>query len=47
MAVYVAVVCFLVREGAEWLARNKKGISPHQELPPEAVKLISDYLKGR
>ena len=43
--VYVAVACFLMREGAEWLIKNKDGVSPHQALPPAAAALISDYLK--
>lgn len=44
---YVAVVCFLVREGADWHMKNRKGISPRQSLPPEAAALVSNYLKDQ
>ena len=43
--VYIAVACFLVREGADWLVKNKEGVSPHQALPPAAAGIISEYLK--
>ena len=43
--VYVAVACFLVREGADWLVKNKDGVSPHQDLPPAVAEHISEYLK--
>ena len=42
---YIAVACFLVREGADWLVKNKYGVSPHQALPPAMAVLISEYLK--
>ena len=42
---YIAVACFLVREGADWLVKNKDGVSPHQALPPVMAALISEYLK--
>ena len=42
---YIAVACFLVREGADWLVKNKEGVSPHQALPPAVAALISEYLK--
>ena len=42
---YIAVACFLVREGADWLVKNKEGVSPHQALPPVVAEHISEYLK--
>ena len=42
---YIAVACFLVREGADWLVKNNDGFSPHQALPPAMAALISEYLK--
>ena len=42
---YIAVACFLVREGADWNIKNKDGISPQQALPPEMAVLISEYLR--
>ena len=42
---YIAVACFLVREGADWLVKNKDGVSSHQALPPAVAALISEYLK--
>ena len=42
---YIAVACFLVREGADWNIKNKKGVSPRQALPPEMAVLISEYLR--
>ena len=42
---YIAVACFLMREGADWLVKNKEVVSPHQALPPAAAALISEYLK--
>ena len=44
---YVAVVCFLVREGADWDIEAKSGVCPHQALSPQAVTLISDYVKNQ
>ena len=38
---YIAVVCFLVHEGADW----HKGVSSRQALPPAAASLIDEYLK--
>ena len=42
---YIAVACFLVREGADWNTENKDGVSPRQALPPEMAVLISEYLR--
>ena len=42
---YIAVACFLVREGADWYIKNKNGVSPHQSLSPAMAVLISLYLK--
>ena len=42
---YIAVACFLVREGADWHVKNKDGVSPHQALSPAVAALISEYLK--
>ena len=42
---YIAVACFLVREGADWFIKNMDGVSPHQALPPAVAEHISKYLK--
>ena len=42
---YIAVACFLVREGADWYIKNKDGVSPHQALPPAMAALIAEYQK--
>ena len=42
---YIAVACFLVREGADWSIENKDDFSPRQALPPEMAALISEYLR--
>ena len=42
---YIAVACFLMREGADWLVKNKDGVSLHQVLPPVVAEHISKYLK--
>ena len=40
---YIAVVCFLVHEGAaDW---HIGGVSPRLALPPAAASLIAEYLK--
>ena len=39
--VYIAVAGFLMREGADWLVKNKEGVSPHQALPPVVAALIA------
>ena len=44
---YIAVACFLMREGADWHIKNKDGISPHKALPPGKAALIAEYLKGQ
>ena len=42
---YIAVVYFLVHEGADWHIKNNKGVSSRQALPPAAASLIDEYLK--
>ena len=42
---YIAVACFLVREGADWHIKNKDGISSLELLAPEKAVLISECLK--
>ena len=42
---YIAVACFLVREGADWHIKNKDGVSLHQALSPTKAALIAEYLK--
>ena len=42
---YVAVACFLVREGADWHIKNEDGVSPRQALPPAMEALIAEHLK--
>ena len=42
---YVAVACFLVREGADWHAKTKGGVSSRQALPPTMASLVAEYLR--
>ena len=44
---YIAVVCFLVHEGADWHIKDKKGVSPHQALPSAVAALIAKYLRSQ
>ena len=40
---YIAVACFLMREGADWHIKNKDGVSPHQALPTAKASLIAEH----
>ena len=43
----IVVACFLVREGADWSIKNKKGVSPKEILPPHMASLISTYVASQ